>query len=365
MRKIRILLVDDSVVIRRLLTLALSQHPCLEIAGVAANGRIALQKLPQISPDIVILDVEMPEMNGLEMLAVLRKSYRALPVIIFSQHTIRGAAITLDALALGANDYVTKRSDANGVDCAVDKLRAELIPRIISLCSRAADTETYPALAHWRRTSPHARRIDIVAIASSTGGPNALAELIPELPSNFPVPIIIVQHMPPLFTSLLAQRLAAKSHIPVAEAIPGCMLEPGKVWLAPGDFHMVLHRQGHAVEIQTHQGPPENSCRPAADVLFRSVAETYGARTLAIVMTGIGQDGLRGCERIRQAGGQILVQDRATSVVWGMPGAVAQAGFADKVLPLNQMAGEILLRTQVARVVSAAQAEYSARPREV
>jgi two-component system, chemotaxis family, protein-glutamate methylesterase/glutaminase len=352
-RRIRILVVDDSVVARRLLADALGADPGLEVVGAAANGRIALARIPQLSPDAVILDVEMPEMDGLEALAAIRKSYARLPVIMFSTVTERGAATTLDALSLGANDYVPKPSNMGGVAAAMARIREELIPKIKVHCGAVGGVvqapSAIPALASVARSlalagSRRGCRVEIVAIGVSTGGPNALAEVIPHLPTRLPVPVVIVQHMPPIFTKFLAERLASKSQISVKEGAPNEVVEPGHAWLAPGNFHMIVKRDGSAVRIDTHQGPPENSCRPAVDVLFRSVAATYGAGALGVVMTGMGQDGLRGCECIREAGGQIVVQDEATSVVWGMPGFVAHAGLADKVLPLGQMAGEIMRR---------------------
>ncbi len=185
-----------------------------------------------------------------------------------------------------------------------------------------------------------------MAIGVSTGGPKALATLLPGLAKNFPVPVLIVQHMPPLFTRMLAERLAAVSGFTTREGENGALLLPGEVWVAPGGLHLELERSGTTVRLRTQDGPPENSCRPAVDVLFRSVALLYGSRTLAVVLTGMGQDGLRGCERIREAGGQVLAQDEASSVVWGMPGAVSQAGLANRVLPLSQLAFEINRRVQ-------------------
>jgi two-component system chemotaxis response regulator CheB len=192
--------------------------------------------------------------------------------------------------------------------------------------------------------------VEVVAIGVSTGGPNALATLLPELPAGFPVPVLVVQHMPPVFTRLLAERLAARCAVRVVEATPGLRLEAGLCILAPGDHHLVVEQRGAAAVVQTHQGPPENSCRPAVDVLFRSVAEVYGARALAVVLTGMGQDGLRGCERLHAAGAGIVVQDEATAVVWGMPRAVAGAGLAEQVLPLPAIGAEIRRRVAAGRV---------------
>lgn len=369
--KIRILLVDDSAVIRRLLTDTLSSDPTLEIADTAANGRIALTKLPTVKPDLVILDVEMPEMDGLETLTEIRKRQPRLPVIMFSSLTERGAAVTLEALALGANDYVAKPSNSGNMTIALQRVRDELIPRIKTFCRDALTpvaapaAERPPAFKAWPTPTsapasapipapapiaPRQRqRVDVIAIGLSTGGPNALAALLPKLSAQFPVPIVIVQHMPPIFTRLLAERLANQSALPVAEGTAGEILRPGQVRIAPGGSHMIVERQGTQVRLQLHQGEPENSCRPAVDVLFRSVAEVYRDNVLAVIMTGMGQDGLRGCEVIRKNGGYILAQDEASSVVWGMPGIVVKAGLADGQIALPQLAREILSCVRIGR----------------
>jgi two-component system chemotaxis response regulator CheB len=358
MPKIRILVVDDSVVVRRMVSDALAADPQLEIAGTAANGKIALAKLPQVNPDIVILDVEMPELDGLGTLVGIRKTFPGLPVIMYSTLTQRGAEATLEALSKGATDYVTKPSNVGSAAQGLDCIRTELIPKIKAICSRILGIATLSPLAAAvipKSVPPGLvlpRRedlIDLVAIGISTGGPNALAVLVPSFPRDFPVPVVIVQHMPPVFTRLLAERLAAKSQIDVEEGSAGAVLKPGCARIAPGDYHMVVTSNNRRVTLQTHQGPPENSCRPTVDVLFRSVAEVYKTRALAVEMTGMGQDGLRGCEHIREFGGQILAQDQASSVVWGMPGFVANAGLADKVLPLDQLGLEIVRRVRNGR----------------
>jgi two-component system chemotaxis response regulator CheB len=359
--KIKILVVDDSVVVRRMVSDALSADPQLEVVGAAANGRIALARVPQVNPDIVILDVEMPEMDGLETLRRLRQTHPFLPVIMFSTLTQRGAAATLDALSLGANDYVTKPANVGSAHQAIEQIRAELIPKIKMFCARAAGLEfpqtprpsplAIPSAKRMAAPFRHAGRIEIVAIGVSTGGPNALNELVPEFPADFAVPVVIVQHMPPVFTKLLAERLEAKAHIKVEEGAPGQVVQAGHAFIAPGNYHMIVQREERSVRLQTNQAPPVNSCRPAVDVLFRSVAETYGAGTLGVVMTGMGQDGLRGSERIREAGGQVFVQDEGTSVVWGMPGFVANAGLADRILPLQQLGSEIVRKVRAGRAL--------------
>jgi two-component system chemotaxis response regulator CheB len=390
MAKIRVLVVDDSVVIRRVVSEELSGDPTLEVVGSAANGRIALAKMPQVSPDVVILDVEMPEMDGLAALAELRKSYPRLPVIMFSALTERGANATLDALALGASDYFTKPCQEGGLDASREVIREQLIPQIKALSASARAQAPPPAAAPGQSAGSHQGTairptgshpgqplrstgsppglplrstgshlgvqtprpptkpgaVQLLAIGASTGGPNALAEVFRRLPADFPVPIVIVQHMPPMFTRLLAERLSSEFPIRVQEGSSGSVLVPGQAWIAPGDHHMIVVRDGLQVRMLLHQDPPENSCRPAVDVLLRSVAKAFGANSLAVILTGMGQDGLRGCEAVHEAGGQVLAQDEATSVVWGMPGYVARAGLADRVLPLSLLADEIVRRVR-------------------
>jgi two-component system chemotaxis response regulator CheB len=347
MTPIRILVVDDSVVIRRLLSDTLSGDPALEVAGTASDGRIALAKIPHLMPDLITLDIEMPVMNGLETLAAVRKLYPKLPVIMFSTLTARGAAATLDALSLGASDYATKPSNTGSAAAAREGIRAELIPKIKALCAILVPLqllplpECRPAVKVRARINP---RIEIVAIGTSTGGPNALAEVLPQIPGDFPVPIVVVQHMPPIFTRLLAERLASRSAIPVEEGRTGVVLSPGRAWIAPGNFHMKVVRAGVNWRLDLNQGPQENSCRPAVDVLFRSVAKACGGNVLGIVMTGMGSDGVLGAQAIRDAGGDVIIQDEASSVVWGMPGLVHASGLDDAAYPLDHLAPEITRR---------------------
>jgi two-component system chemotaxis response regulator CheB len=344
----RLLIVDDSVVMRRALTSAISGKPDLEVAGTASNGHVALMKIPLLQPDVVALDLDMPGTGGMETLAAIRETYPKLPVVVLTAATPQGAAATVEALTRGASDFVLKPDVTVPTADMLRRFGDELASKV---ALRDAGGSPGPRLPRTRSEPPsvHSRtgsRIDLLAIGVSTGGPQALTDLIPALPADFPVPILIVQHMPPLFTGLLAERLAAKARIPVAEARSSDTLVPGHAWIAPGDFHMALERHVGTVRIVTHRDPPENSCRPAVDVLFRSAAQVFGSHVLAVVMTGMGQDGLRGCEHIREAGGQVLVQDEASSVVWGMPGLVARAGLADQVLPLNKLGEEIIERVQ-------------------
>lgn len=348
-RTIRVLIVDDSVVVRRVVSSVLSDDPDLEVVGTAADGRIALERLEPLHPDVVLLDVEMPNLNGLETLKALRKSHPGMAVIMFSSLTERGAAVTTDALLLGANDYVAKPGGTHMKDPEAGRrtIRKELIPKIKQLSlekTRIGGVE--PVGIQATRAVGSTRRVDVVVMASSTGGPCALAQMLPQIAVDCPVPILIVQHMPPLFTKHLADRFAVGGRIEVREGAEGDVLLPGQVRIAPGGFHMLVSRRADCVQLRLSQDPPFNACRPSADVLFRSAVEVYGSQTLAVVLTGMGNDGLLGCKCIRQAGGQILVQDELTSAVWGMPGQVARAGLADEILPLEAIGTEIARRVR-------------------
>jgi two-component system chemotaxis response regulator CheB len=349
MDKIRVFLVDDASVIRRLVASALNSDPALEVVGTAADGQMALARLAELRPDVVLLDLEMPVMDGLQTLVALRKTHPRLPVIMFSRHTQRGVEATVQALTLGADDYVPKPGDGLDVGRCIEDL---LIPKIKLLARRdsspaRAAASTAGAAPARARTSP--QQVEVVVIGASTGGPNALAELFPSFPPDWSVPVVVVQHMPPEFTARLAERLTEKSRIRVREGVAGELVSAAQAWVAPGGHHLLVRREGQAVRLALNQEPPVNSCRPSVDVLFRSAAEAYGPGALAVVLTGMGQDGLRGCEYVRAAGGQVLAQDEASSVVWSMPGAVVQAGLADQVLPLGHLGTEIVRRVQRAQ----------------
>jgi two-component system, chemotaxis family, protein-glutamate methylesterase/glutaminase len=336
---VRVLVVDDSAVIRRLLTDVIDADPDLEVVGTAPNGEIAVEKIARLQPDVVTLDVEMPVMDGLATLRELRARGLMKPTIMFSTLTERGAAATLDAMALGAADYVTKPSNTGGFDEARQRVRDELLPKL-----RALGAPVTAALRHRQRMLPPRRgaRCDLVAIGCSTGGPNALAELFQHLPDDLRVPLVVTQHMPPVFTGLLARRLDALSDLEVLEAEDGMELRPGRAVIAPGDHHLLLAPRGPDVVATLDQGPPESSCRPAVDPMFRSVARLFGARALGVVLTGMGHDGLVGARWLKEAGAQVIVQDAETSVVWGMPGSIADEELADAVLPLPELAPAIL-----------------------
>ncbi len=345
---IRVLIVDDSAVVRRQLSTVLSSDPEIAVAGTAGNGRLALDRIPELKPDLITLDVEMPGMGGIETLVEIRKLDPRLPVIMFSSLTGPGAAATVEALARGASDYAAKPSAAS-LEHASDHIRQELIPKIKALCAARQPFHSPPPASLFAIAGQWPMRIDVVAIGTSTGGPNTLAALMPQFPSDFPVPIVIVQHMPPMFTNLLSGRLGALTSLRVEEGKDGRKLEGGQVWIAPGDYHMTVSRKGSDCVLRLNQDAPENSCRPAADVLFRSVAQVYGASVLAVVLTGMGADGTRGAAAIRGAGGAVIAQDELSSVVWGMPGSVVAAGLADCICPLNGIVPEILRRVSYRR----------------
>jgi two-component system, chemotaxis family, protein-glutamate methylesterase/glutaminase len=344
------MVVDDSVVIRRILTRVLEQDPAIEVVGSASNGLHGLQRIPQLNPDVLTLDIEMPDMDGLEMLRRVRREYPSLRVIMFSTLTERGAAITLEALTLGAEDYVTKSFNETSREDSFSRLKDEMIPKVRQFFRFPRQPgESKSELAPSTRIGPpttyvatSTERPRVVAVGISTGGPTALGTILPSLPANFPLPILIVQHMPPLFTRLLAERLNSRCALNVREAANGDVVEPGTILLAPGDFHMRVSSEQGKVAVLLDQSPQQNFCRPAVDVLFRSVGEVYGGAALGVVLTGMGQDGLRGVEVLKARGARILAQDEATSVIWGMPGAVVKAGLADHVLPLDNVIPEIV-----------------------
>ena len=362
MRKIKVLIADDSVVIRKILSDIMSQDPAIEVVGTAANGSICLKQIPLVKPDIISLDIEMPEMNGLETLEKIREEWPDLPVIMFSTLTQSGATATLDALSKGATDYVTKPSQVAGLDQGIEPIKNELILKIKALCSESAGLDIpanlpkpKPAVTQaidpkYTKEIKSLHRVDVVAIGVSTGGPNALASLIPSFPANFPVPIVIVQHMPPFFTKLLADRLNSQAAVTVEECKSGSVLQPGHIYIAPGDHHLAIEQHKDEMVALLNQGPHENSCRPSVDVLFRSVAKICGRNALAVVLTGMGHDGTDGCQHIQDCGGQVIAQDEATSVIWGMPGFVVKGRLADKILPLDQIAEEIIQKSQIGRL---------------
>jgi len=352
-RRTRILIVDDSAVMRSLLRAVVAADPALEVAGTAADGESALAAVSTLRPDLVLLDVEMPVLDGLVTLGLLRTRGYKMPVIMCSALTQRGAHVTIEALAVGASDYVAKPSDQASRKAAIEALGQDLLPRIRALtrgvCERLESPERQAFISPpCRQTKLLPFAPTVVVIGVSTGGPAALDVLLPALPENFPLPVLIVQHMPELFTGHLAERLDHRCRLRVREACDGDAVRPGTMYLARGNWHMevlALPHNGVAAKLRVDQRPLENHCRPAVDVLFRSAAAVYASGVLAVVLTGMGSDGLSGCRSIRKHDGFVIAQDQASSAVWGMPGVIANAGLADRVLPLSAIAPEILRLT--------------------
>jgi two-component system, chemotaxis family, protein-glutamate methylesterase/glutaminase len=373
---LRVLAADDSAVMRGMMRSLFLAHargrdglPPMELCDVAKDGVECMEAVAKLRPDVLVLDLEMPRLDGLGVLERLRREGARPPVIMCSSHTEHGARATLEALALGAADYVMKPAGQRDLASAMASLAEQLLPRIAALArarrAAARAAETRGALQQRKAESRTGSRIEVVVIGLSTGGPAALERMLPRLPGDFPVPVLIVQHMPKLFTGALAERLDKCCSLHVEEAYEGAEVLPGTVWLAPGDSHMevvwkrspfAVSEQGSA-RVRLHQQAPLNHCRPSVDYLFHSAARLYGAGVLALMMTGMGADGLDGAQAVFDSGGLVLAQDEATSAVWGMPGRVSEAGIASITLPLEMLAAELQARVRVGRdggVISAA-----------
>jgi len=339
MNSISVLVVDDSAVVRTALRRMFASVPEVGRVEVAANGAIGLTKIRSIKPDIIILDLEMPEVDGREVLQTLKEEGNTIPVLVFSSVSERSARSVLDAMNLGAADFISKSFKGD--------LRTEAEERLIPLVLALATPTCEPAIpaptaVSRPRKSAITSPISCVVIGASTGGPNALARVMTAFPADFEVPVLIVQHMPPVFTKQLAQRLDKCSNLTVREGSDGEAIAPGQAWLAPGGSHMVLHRAMNDVRIEINSNPRVHSCRPAVDPLFQSAAEIYGSHLLGSILTGMGSDGLEGCQAIKADGGRVLAQDRESSVVWGMPRFVTEEGLADGVLALEEIGPTIV-----------------------
>jgi two-component system chemotaxis response regulator CheB len=349
----RLMVVDDSAVIRGLLTRSLEADPEIEVLASASNGEMALSALSRHDVEIVILDIEMPVMDGLTALPKMLAAKPGLKVIIASTLTRRGADISMKALAAGAADYLTKPG-ASALTSA-EEFKRELLAKVKALGQarrRAAGATMPQALA---RTSGPAeppaqpqRRVmalrtaareapEVFAIGSSTGGPQALFRVMGALRGALKLPIFITQHMPATFTTILAEHVARASGYAAAEGVDGEPVQAGRVYVAPGDFHMTVEAAAGGKVVRLLKTPPENFCRPSVDPMLRSLVAIYGGRVLALILTGMGHDGLEGGRKVVEAGGTLVAQDEATSIVWGMPGAVATAGLCSAVLPLDEI----------------------------
>ncbi len=347
--EIRVLIVDDSAVVRGLLAKALETDPQIKLAGTAMHGQSALATLKSTPVDVVVLDVEMPVMDGLTALTHIQRDYPAVQVIMASSLTYNGAETTVKALELGAAGCIAKPTSTSMSE-SIAKVSAELVPLVKALAVK--QKKAIPAAVQQRMTSsfaPAPRRTShfppkLLVIGTSTGGPQALRTVLTGLPPDFPLPILLVQHMPPTFTPMLARHLAQDTGRPCGEAIHGEPIEPGRTYVAPGDYHMEVVKRGDRMGLDLHQGPPEHYCRPSVNPLFRTAADWYGPGVLAVMLTGMGEDGLEGTQTVVARGGMVIAQDEASSVVWGMPGAVVRAGLAHEVMPLPAIAAAILRR---------------------
>jgi len=341
---VKVLVVDDSVVFRTGISRALAGHGDVEVVGTASNGNIALQKISQLSPDLITLDLEMPEMDGLTVIREVRKTNRDLKIVVFSDQSEAGAKKTLEALASGANDFLSK-SVVKGSGDSVDLIRQELLPKIrqfvvpVKVLAPASPRKELPV------ATALLQRPKLILIASSTGGPEALRRIFSELKGYEGPPMLLVQHMPPLFTAQLARMLSEYCGWPVREAKDLDVLRPNTAYLAPGDFHMVLKKTSAGYILGLTSGERVKSVRPAADVTFVSVAECFPDPVWTFVLTGMGDDGLDGAKALKAKGNKVFIQDQKTSVVWGMPGAIAKEGIHDQEFSLEQIAAFIMGRT--------------------
>lgn len=363
-KTIKVLVVDDTVVYRRILSAVVSDIANAELVAAVPNGKLALNRVERDPIDLVLLDVEMPVMDGLETLRELRRGYPEIGVIMVSGVNKHSAEVTIEALDEGALDFVPKPEGADPEESR--RLLATQLGRVIQLFStqralrgvregrppvraeRKAAVEEAKAPAARVRRSEKPKHLDIIAIGVSTGGPNALTQVVPQLPADLNLPVLIVQHMPALFTASLAESLNKKSKLKVSEAKDGQTIRPNEVLIAPGGKHMLVRKKagGSAANpefvIGLSDAPPENNCRPAVDVLFRSVATHYGKGALALIMTGMGEDGCKGVRALKRQGCYCLTQNEASCVVYGMPRAVEEAGLSDESISLDALASRII-----------------------
>lgn len=345
----KILLVDDSAVVRGLLARLIDAQPGMEVVSTAPNGKVGVDKTRELDPDLVVLDIEMPVMTGLEALVEIRKTHPKTPIVMFSTLTENGASATMTALERGASDYAAKPNAASNMSAALEMVKDELVTKIEALLGpngvrrRPAGSAGAPAPA----TPPAAPRRAVsvrpqaVVLGSSTGGPHALEVFLAAIKQPLPVPIYVTQHMPATFTRVLAERLNTKVPTTVVEGEEGMEAEPGHCYIAPGGLHMGLRRDGTSVKLQLLNTPPVNSCRPSVEPMFEMALKIYNKRLVGVMLTGMGADGLDGARGIAALGSPMIVQDEATSVVWGMPGAVAKAGLASEILPLAEIGSRV------------------------
>ena len=337
-RPVRVMVVDDSSIVRGLLTRFLEEQPDIQVVAALPDGKQAIAMLEVVDPTVIILDIEMPVMDGLQTLPVLREKCPKVPVIIASSATRDNARLVFECLSKGAADVLPKPQAQEMAQPGA--FSAQLVARVLAIAGRAPPEipVPLPELPAPQAVAPPA----CIAVCASTGGPQALLQVFSALKSGVTLPVFVTQHMPPHFTAVLAENIAQVAGMPCAEAVEGEEVTGGRIYVAPGNYHLTLRMHDHRRHIALLQTPPEHFCRPAADPMLRSLCEAYNGRVLAVVLTGMGADGLAGCRQVKEAGGIILAQDQATSTVWGMPGAVANARICTDIVPLPDMPAAIL-----------------------
>ncbi len=349
--KIRVMLVDDSPIIRGMNARILDKMPSVEIVASVSNGQMAVKRMEQGGIDVIVLDIEMPVMDGLTAIPLLLERDKNVKILMSSTLTQHGAEVSMRALQLGAADFIPKPTNIASVDGrnAIDDYRRDIVEKILALgdtvAKRKGRTPAAPVaqvkaigkdpstIYAGVRTAPK-----ILALGSSTGGPQALMQVFRNLDAPLACPVLVTQHMPPHFTATLAKHIGDVAKMPSREAVDGEIVEPGRVYIAPGDYHMTVKSDGAKVRIALNQDPAENYCRPAVDPMFRSIADVYGKNALCVVLTGMGRDGAAGAKVAAEAGAVVVAQDEDTSVVWGMPGATYATGICDAVLPITEVA---------------------------
>lgn len=353
---IRVMVVDDSAVIRGLIRQWLDADPDIEVVFTAANGKTAVANVAETGSEVVILDIEMPVMDGMAALPLLLQAAPSVKILMASTLTARNAEISLTALSRGAADYIPKPQALRDVSGATD-FRREIVTKVKALgearrrvrsrpAARAQQRPVGPAVLQPAKAKAATRQLspvrpNLVAIGSSTGGPQALFRVVTALPKSFDLPVLITQHMPATFTAILAEHLSRACGRPCHEAQDGAAITNGHIYVARGGYHMVVEKRGAGVFIRLDEGPLESFCRPAVDPMFRSVAAVYGSAVLGVVLTGMGNDGLKGGEVLVNAGGSLIAQNEASSVVWGMPGSVVNANLTCAILDIDEIAPAI------------------------
>ncbi|WP_417317146.1 protein-glutamate methylesterase/protein-glutamine glutaminase [Emcibacter sp.] len=354
------MVVDDSAVVRGLVAKWLGDDPAVEVVATASNGDMALKNLASADPEIVVLDIEMPVMDGLTALPKILEHSNEIQVLMSSTLTTRNAEISMRALSMGAADYVSKPESTREVTTSLS-FQQELVGKVVNLAAARrlqsggkvfkggkASTLNEDILPQVSSRGVISKRKmssampKIIGVGSSTGGPQALLKFLNSMKDELRLPVLVTQHMPPAFTNILAEHLGRATGLPCKQAEDGDVIQTGHVYVAPGDYHMIVENRDGQKVIRINQDDPENFCRPAVDPLFRSLAKLFGSATLGVVLTGMGHDGLKGAQEIVNAGGTVIAQDEATSIVWGMPGAVSQAGLCSAVLPLDEIGEKVI-----------------------